>query len=75
MFCYPDMEHLWKQFQYTLHALPLDKWEILLAYSPPSFIQYLRHLFSPKLCDSIFGGPRNPLLGNLYADFFRRKDA
>jgi hypothetical protein len=37
MFFYPDAEHLRKQYQYTLHALPVDKWEVLLTYHPPLY--------------------------------------
>jgi hypothetical protein len=57
IFCDPDAEHLREHFHYTLHALPVDKWEVLLAYHPPSVIQYLHHFFSPELSDCIFGDP------------------
>jgi hypothetical protein len=57
MLCYPDAEHLQEQFHYMLHALPVDKWEVILAYHPPSVIQCLRHLSSPELSDSIFEDP------------------
>jgi hypothetical protein len=57
MFCYPDAEHLREQFHYTLHALPVDKWEVLLTYHPPSIIQCLCYLSSPKLSDCILGDP------------------
>jgi hypothetical protein len=36
MFCNPDSKHLWEGFHYALHALPVDKWEVLLSYHPPS---------------------------------------
>jgi hypothetical protein len=42
---------------YTLHALPVDKWEVLLTYHSLFIIQCLCYLFSPELSDHIFGDP------------------
>jgi hypothetical protein len=70
MIFYPKAEHIRERYHYMLHALPVDKWEVLLAYHPPSIIQCLCYLFSPELSDCIFGRPCDLFPRDFNTDFF-----
>ncbi len=59
----------------SLHALcpPSRQMGSSPAYHPLSVIQYLRHLFSPKLCDCILGDPVTHSLAISMQTFSDRK--
>jgi hypothetical protein len=57
MFCYTDTEHVREGFHYTLHALPVDKWEATLTYHPRLSYSACATCSPQNLVIALFGDP------------------